>query len=222
MAHELQRFSEPDGLRIARISYDILGVIHGGEFTVDVEVERAGRTIQLLTAEMRGPDGRACIRAHAWRLITSDTSDVAACEDETMPALEHCPPLGEFSTIWPGGYIAQLEARQDPRTRPGRGWSWVRSTVPLVEGEEAPFGEFIRDLDAANGLAPRTLPHGGGFAYPNVDLQVHLYREPTGDWKGLDSRATFGSDGIGLTSSTVSDSSGVVGRVEQMLTVRRV
>lgn len=224
LAHEIDRFTrdaQEKGLRIARISYDILGLIPGGDVTVELAVERPGRTIQLVRAEMTGADGRPCIRARAWLLVTSDTSAAAGLEDEPMPPLKDCRET-DGSAVWPGGYIAQLRLRQHPSARPGRGQTWVSSSFPLVEGEAAPFGEFIRDLDAANGMVTRTRPMGGGYAFPNVDLQVHLLRAPEGEWKGLDTRVSFGADGVGLTSSTVHDAAGVVGHLEQTLTVRRV
>ncbi|MDR6891186.1 thioesterase family protein [Falsarthrobacter nasiphocae] len=221
LAHEIERFSRAEGLRIARLSYDILGLMAGGDVSVTVEMERPGRTIQLVRAEMTGPDGRPCLRARAWLLATTDTEEIAGLEEETMPHREECDPL-DGSAIWGGGYIAQLEGFRHKDSRPGRGWSWVSSTHPLVEGEDAAFGEFVRDLDAANGMAVRVSPGDSGWAYPNVDLQLHLIRAPRGPWKGLDTRVSFGADGVGLTSSVVSDSDGVVGRMEQTLTLRRV
>ena len=220
LAHVLESHPRPEGLRIARISYEILGLMPAGDLDVSVTVERPGRTIQLVRADMTGQDGRVCLSARAWLLATSGTGDIAGHEDEPMPAREDCSP-SDPSALWPGGYIAQLEGYQWSGTRPGRGKTWLRSTVPLIHGEAAPFGEFIRDLDAANGMAPRVRPGVGGLAYPNIDLQVHLFRQPQGDWKGIDSRVAYGPDGVGLTSSVISDAAGVVGHTEQILTLRR-
>jgi hypothetical protein len=63
-------------------------------------------------------------------------------------------------------------------------------------------------------------PGAGNYVFPNVDLQVHLYREPTGEWVGLANSVTFGPDGIGLTSTVLHDANGPVGRAEQILTIR--
>jgi hypothetical protein len=48
-----------------------------------------------------------------------------------------------------------------------------------------------------------------------------MYRQPAGDWLGLDNSVSFGSDGIGLTSSVLHDLQGPFGRAEQILTLRR-
>jgi hypothetical protein len=49
---------------------------------------------------------------------------------------------------------------------------------------------------------------------------VHLFRAPEVGWVGFDTTVTFGTEGLGLTSSTLYDVHGPVGRSEQSLTVR--
>ncbi|MET9388570.1 hypothetical protein ABZY09_48395 [Streptomyces sp. NPDC002928] len=61
----------------------------------------------------------------------------------------------------------------------------------------------------------------GRMALPPVDLSVHLHRHPVDDWLGFDTSVVFGPDGLGITSSVVHDSTGPVGRLEQMVTIRR-
>ncbi len=56
--------------------------------------------------------------------------------------------------------------------------------------------------------------------FPNVDLTVHLHRQPAGPWVGLDTSVVFGPDGCGLTTTVLHDRTGAVGRAEQLLTVR--
>lgn len=64
--------------------------------------------------------------------------------------------------------------------------------------------------------------HPGEWMFPNVDLTVHLFRRPRMGWIGLDTEVTFGETGLGLTSSDLYDEDGPVGRIEQILTVRRL
>ncbi len=56
--------------------------------------------------------------------------------------------------------------------------------------------------------------------FPNVDLSIHLYRQPEGRWVGLDTGVVFGRDGQGLTSTVLHDMHGPVGQAQQILTVR--
>jgi hypothetical protein len=63
----------------------------------------------------------------------------------------------------------------------------------------------------------------GEWLFPNIDLTVHLHRDPLGGpehWVGFDTQVTFGREGVGLTSTTLHDEGGAVGRAEQILTLR--
>jgi hypothetical protein len=61
-----------------------------------------------------------------------------------------------FSSVWGGGFIGSLEARQDVDARPGRGRSWIRTRYPLVAGEtDPPVAAFLKPVDTANGLVVR-------------------------------------------------------------------
>ena len=219
LAHCLEQCSPRPDLRIARISYEILGLIPGGSFDITTKVTRPGRTIELVEAEMVA-DGRTAVRATAWRLATRPTDAVAAVEDEPMPGPEHAGGH-EGMTEWPGGYIASLELRALPGLRPGRGRVWLRTPHPLVENTPvSDLARLIGLVDTANGIATRVPPGGDSWMFPNVDLQVHLYRQPAGEWLGLDTQVTFSADGVGLTSSVLHDLDGPFGRSEQILTVR--
>jgi hypothetical protein len=57
------------------------------------------------------------------------------------------------------------------------------------------------------------------WAFLNIDLDVHLLRQPEGDWLLLDSRTRLGASGTGLASTTFRDVTGVVGTGAQTLVV---
>ena len=219
LVHCLEETDPRPGMRLARFSFEILGVIPQGVFDVTTKVIRAGRTIELLEAELTA-GGRAAVRATAWRLATGDTTEVAAIEDQRMPGPDEADGFDGMS-VWSGGFINSLEFRAVPGRRPGRGQVWVRSPIEMLDGAETtPTVHLLGMVDAANGVAARVQPGGDSWMFPNVDLQIHLYRRPTGQWLGLDTRVSFGTDGIGLTSSVLHDESGPFGRSEQILTVR--
>lgn len=221
LAHSLQKFQPREDLRMARISYDILGLIPEGEFEIVTTMVRPGRTIELVQAELIS-GGRIAVRATAWRLLRSDTSAVEGIEDEPMsgpPDAAHEVKLEE----WQGAYIRSIEIRTLPGHRQGRGRAWIRPLHPLVApGEFSDLARLVGVADTSNGIATRVSPGPGGLAFPNVDLQLHLYREPHGEWLGLQNSVTFGSDGVGLTSTVLCDLDGPFGRAEQILTLRAI
>jgi hypothetical protein len=213
---EVERRLPSDKL-VSRAAFDVLGVIHSGEFTIDVEMVRAGKTIELIEASMRHGNFTS-IRARIWRLAASDTTAVQGCEWSALPAPERMRPL-PFASLWSGGYIDSIEVRQEVEARAGRGRSWVRSRYPLVEGEaDPPIAAFLKLVDTANGLVVRERPGSAFFA--NVDLTVHFFRQPEAGWVGFDTRVNFGPTGLGETWSVLSDLHGPVGTAAQSLTVR--
>ena len=208
----------PSDKMISRVTFDVLGVIHSGEFTVDVNVIRPGRTIELVEAQMRHGQ-RTSIIARAWRLLASDTEAIVGGEWRPLPARTEMSEA-PFSNQWGGGWIASLEGRQGADARPGYAQSWLRSPYPLVDGEiDPPTAAFVKFADTANGLAVREDPKTTFF--PNVDLSVHLTREPVAGWVGFDTRVAFGPTGLGQTTSVLSDAEGPIGTAVQSLTVRR-
>ena len=207
----------PSDKRVSRASFDVLGVIHSGEFTIDVEIVRPGRSIELVEAFMRH-GGQTSIRARVWRLAPTDTTRVQGVEWASLPTPDAMRPL-TFSSVWEGGFIGSLEVRQDAGARPGRGLSWVRTRYPLVAGEtDPPVAGFLKVVDTANGLVVRERPDDVFFA--NVDLTVHFIRPPEAGWVGFDTRVSFGPTGLGETFSALSDINGPVGTAAQSLTVR--
>ncbi|MDN5795148.1 MAG: thioesterase family protein [Intrasporangium sp.] len=217
IAHAIERHEPRHGMQLARVSYDILGVMPARPSTIEVRTLRPGRTIELVEATMSVED-RPVVRARAWRLATGDTSSVADLELKPMPGPDEFPAWTGMK-VWPGGYIRSLDLRSDPARRPGRSRVWLRSPNTLVAGEQvAPTAAFLAYADTANGVAVRVSP--GQWAFPNVDLTIHLLREPVPGWVGLDTRVSFGDNGIGLTSSVLHDVQGPVGTVEQILTIR--
>ncbi len=161
---------------------------------------------------------RPVVRARAWRLARLDTAGVAGGQPEPLTPPDRLSPW-PGSDVWGGGYIRSLEIRPLPGAQPGRSRAWLRTDVTLVDGEpSSDLTRFVGLVDTANGIAVRQPP--GRWLYPNVDLTIHLYRSPVWAWVGLDTTVTFGSEGIGLTSSVLHDVHGPVGRAEQILTVR--
>lgn len=219
LTHAIDLHEPRPDMQLSRISFDILGMIPARPFTVDVRTARPGRTIELVEATMV-VDDRAVVRGHAWRLARSDTSEVAAVELDAMPAPELFPEW-DGSKLWNGGYIAALLGRADPQRRPGRTRTWLRSGSELLEDEPcSPTADLIRVVDTANGIGVRVSPTE--WAFPNIDLTIHLLRDPVPGWVGFDTRVSFGPGGVGLTSTTLHDEQGPVGRAEQILTVRKL
>lgn len=203
-------------LRIARISYDILGTLPIDAVDVEVSVLRAGRTIELVEARL-SHGGRVAVIARAWLLQAFDTRGIAGTAFPDLPPPQGLAPW-DVGETWPGAFVRTVETRRLPQAQ-GRAASWVRSDAELVAGEPvSATAHMLGIVDIANGLAAREPIDQVGF--PNVDLTVHLFAAPAGGWIGLDTLVSFGHDGLGLTHSIIHDLSGPIGTIAQCLSVR--
>lgn len=220
VVHEIERVraqqARPD-LLMSRVSFDILGRIGFEEFDIRVDVVRPGRTVELVQATV-DIGGRSVLAVRAWFLSAQGIAEVAGGEPEPLPAPESLP-VWSLTSVWKGGYIASIDTRAVGEPRPGRAAAWVSTPMDLVAGENASdLASYIALVDTANGIAVRQDP--ADWMFPNMDLTIHLYRQPEGRWTGLDTGVTFGRTGQGLTSTVLHDVRGPVGCAQQILTVR--
>ncbi|WP_185995689.1 thioesterase family protein [Nocardioides campestrisoli] len=220
LAHEVVRDRDArrsDGLAVSRLSYDILGTMPIAPMEVEVRVLRPGRTIELVEATA-SCGGRVGVVLRAWLTAPHETGHVAGTDLPSMPAPDEMEPW-PMSDLWPGEFIATLELRRKDMG-PGRSAAWLRTDHTLVPDEEvSPLAQFATLLDVSNGVAVRTDPRH--FAFPNLDLTAHLFREPVPGWVGLDTTVSFGANGVGLTCTVLHDEQGPLGTVAQTLTVRQ-
>jgi hypothetical protein len=212
--HEIERLL-PSPLLISRIAVDILGTIAVSDFSIEVSVVRPGRTIELVEAAVTR-SSRTVLVARVWRLAAVDTSAVAGGGPHEVPS-DLAP--WDMTSVWPGGYIASLGVRRSPDAVPGRATAWISSPLALVAGEESStLARYAMLVDTANGTCVRQDPRR--WMFPNVDLTIHLHRQPGPGPVGLETTVTFGPTGQGLTHSVLHDAAGPLGRASQVLTVR--
>ncbi len=205
-----------DDLRLGRLSVDILGVMPMESIDVSVKVLRPGRTIELVEARM-SQSGRDAVVARAWLTARYDTTGV---QGSAFPSLPAPGTMDRFnmSEVWPGGFVRSAQIWRNA-IEVGRVQFWLRSDVKLLAGESvSPSAHLLRLIDVANGVASRKAHTE--VAFPNLDLTVSLFRAPLGELTGLDTTASFGPDGAGLTHSVIHDEVGPVGVYTQFLTVR--
>ncbi|WP_291313140.1 thioesterase family protein [Corynebacterium sp. UBA2622] len=204
---------EGDTKKLARVSYDILGRLPLEEARVSVETLRPGKKIELVevTVELAG---RPAVVARIWYLAPQDTADVADPAAQTFPLPDECDDQ-RFSDTWDGGYIRQLTGRKVTGLPEGEFFAWFTSPTRIVDADERiALAEYFSRIDTANGVTAKRSPRE--WAFPNVDLTVHMYRHPEGEWTGLEASNRWGPAGAGVTSTTLHDLRGPLGRVEQM------
>lgn len=216
---ELEIFRPTDHMQIAKIGLDILGLIHLEEFSITTRCIRPGKTIELIESVFEAK-GRTCIVARTWRMISEDTSAVAGLEDKPMPSHTSLPSW-EGMSVWDGGYIRSISKNiKVVERRPGNGRVWLTNNLEMVKDQPtSSFVKLMGMVDTMNGVVVRQ-ENPFTHMFPNVDLQIHLYRIPNGKYLGLEVNQQYGKNGIGLTSAILHDEEGPFGHAEQILTVR--
>jgi len=207
----------PPGMRIGRLTLDILGAVPVAEIAVRTWVQRPGRRICLLAAEMaEGNGSRPVCRMTAWALATSDTADVAA--DRYPPLRED--PAGPLPPDWRGGYLDTVRFRPQQRHSAGARVFWVSPLAGLVDDEPTTaLQRLTMVVDTANGVGAVLDPRR--FVYMNTETTVHLHRAPRGSDFALRARCSVGPDGIGTTTAEIFDADGFVGTSAQLVLVTR-
>jgi hypothetical protein len=220
LVRALERLAGRPGMLLARVTIEVLGPVPAGEVQVGAVVERPGRAVELLAAEMSA-GGRTVLRARAWRLAGGDTAAVAvgAAQPPAPPAdgvLQTVTPEG-----WLPGFVDAMEWRwlAGGLAEPGPATAWLRQRVPLVEGEDpSPMQRLMVAADCANGVAaPLDLR---AWLFVNTELTVHLHRAPVGEWRGVQAHTVVGPSGIGTVSALLHDEHGHTGHSAQALIVR--
>jgi hypothetical protein len=205
------------GVRVGRMTVEILAPVPIAPLTLSASVVRPGRSVEMVEASLAGPDGDV-MRARAWRLAEADiTADWE--QDEPPPGPEDAAALEFFATGERVGWHTAMEIvfARGKFLEPGPATVWMRPRVALVEGEEfTPLQRVMVAADGGNGVSAPL--DWSGFIFINTDLTVHLLRPPEGEWVCLD--AVTHVDGIGMTDTALWDERGRIGRAAQTLLVR--
>jgi hypothetical protein len=215
VARALERCEPREGMRVGRVTLEVLRPVPLAPLELSARVVRSGRSVELLEASLSGPEGEL-MRARAWRLAAGE---VRLAIDDPPPG----PQTGEhrdfFATGQQAGYHTAMDYRfvQGAFLEPGPATVWMRMRVPLVAGERpTPLQRVLVAADSGNGVSAAL--DWRRFIFINTDLSVHLLREPEGEWVCLD--AVTHVDGLGMTDTALYDERGRIGRAAQTLLVR--
>lgn len=219
LVRALERCEPREQMRLARLTVDVLGPVPLGELTISARVERPGKTVELVVAELAA-DGRVVARASGWRHAVTDTAAAATTPGPSLPP----PQQGHPRTRPPGwlpGYLDAVEWRwlSGHLDDAGPAQVWGRLLVAVVDDEEPTDWQRLASFaDSTNGAGARLdLNH---WLFVNTDLTLHLHRAPGGEWIGLDADSDIGPDGAGTAFARLHDQHGPIGRAALALTVR--
>jgi hypothetical protein len=211
----------PAPMRIARVTIDLMRPVPLKPLTLETEILREGRKIQLCAVRLRA-DGVLVVGATVLkvRLQAQPLPDDIANLPVELPQPEASPEdPAQFSNS-PFVTGMQLRAALGKFGVPGPGAIWYRVVRPLVEG--AAVSQAVRAVVAAdfcNGTSAAL--DFRQWIFLNADLTVSMAREPVGEWILLDAESWIGPDGAGLSMARLADTRGYFGRAVQSLVIEK-
>lgn len=214
LARALENAGHGDGFQPARVTVDLLKPTAIAPLQVRTCVQREGRRIRLVDAEVVQNDvvvSRASgvfVRPGEQHLGDIWSSDIhmPPMPPDPGPLPDELPMFvwgygGEGST---GGEFGFAEWHSG-----GPKYIWVRQRRPLVAGETlSPFVEATMAADATSALT-----HWGteGLQYINLDYTLSLTRLPKGPNIGMAAVVHTSHDGIASGTAAVFDEYGPIG-----------
>ena len=211
----------PLPMHIARVTIDLMRPVPVAPLTIETEVLREGRKIQLCAVKLFAA-GVVVVRATVLKI--------------KMQALALPPEVADLPVGLPGPDQSIVEPANfagspfvkaiSMRAARGRfgvvgpGAIWFRVDRDLVEG--SPVSQAMRAVVAAdfsNGTSAAL--DFRQWTFINADLTVSFARQPVGDWILLEGQSWIGPYGAGLAMSRLADQNGYFGRAVQSLVIEK-
>jgi hypothetical protein len=211
----------PDGLRLARLTLDLVRSVPLGVLSLDVATVRPGRRVTVLDATLRDVDGVEVIQARALFLVPTEL-DATVQTPPPFPGPEDSVP-NDWHNPTPMFATHGMEIRfaQGAFRQVGPSIAWFRLAAPLIDGEPTlGVDRVAAAADFGNGIAPAVPWEGHTFINP--DLSVFVERDPVDEWVALEAHTRVQRGSVATAESVLWDRRGRIGRAVQTLLVARV
>jgi len=223
IARAFERMEPGAELPLARLGFEFLSPIPLAPLSLATRIVRKGRRVQELAGELSAGEEVVC-RASALRIqsVPAGLPNDGQLPAESMPEPEHGKTVEFALNRGVGTSLATTGMEMSWLTDPWNGGParvWMRLRHPLLPDEPAtPLVRLVAAADFGNGVSAE-LPFED-YLFINADLTIHLWRQPQGEWIGLDAQTLLPEGGMGTAKSVLHDASGPLGRAFQTLVVQ--
>jgi hypothetical protein len=216
-----ESMSTPAPMHIARVTIDLMRPVPVAPLTLQTEVLRQGRKIQLCAVRLLAADV-VVVNATVLKIRTQALAlpPEAAELPLELAGPDQAPEEKPSFSSSPFVTGISMRAARGRFGVPGPGAIWYRADRPLVEG--SPVSQAMRAVVAAdfcNGTS--AVLDFRQWTFLNADLTVSFARPPKGEWILLDAESWIGPDGAGLAMARLADASGYFGRAVQSLVIEK-
>jgi len=226
LVRELETLGAACPMRLARITVELTRPVPLEPLWMISQVVRPGDKVNIVEASMGRGDGAEVAKVRGVRIRTEDVEFDDGISDDVPPLPETPAEVASLVVDEGGGEAYHSHAVEHRYTSgrfgtPGPTFDWIRLNVPVVPGED-PTGwqRAAAAADFGNGISA-VASFDGSSLFINPDLTIHLWREPEGEWIGLDAQTRTSPTGIGMAESAIWDRQGRVGRGVQSLLLDR-
>jgi acyl-Coa thioesterase superfamily protein/acyl-CoA thioesterase superfamily protein len=204
-------------MQVARATIDLMRPVPVAPLTLQTEVLREGRKIQLCAVRLKA-NGVLTVAATVLKIRKQAQplpgDDIEPPLDVTAPEASRIEPQNS-----PFGSGMTIRAARGRFGGPGPGAIWFRAERTLVEGFA--ISQAMRAAAASDFCNASSALDWQQWTFLNADLTVSMAREPVGEWILLDAVSWIGPDGAGLAVARLADMKGYFGRCAQSLVIER-
>jgi hypothetical protein len=215
------------GMRVARLTVDILKPLPMEPLEVSAEFRRRGRRMAVVDAAMTRADDDTPVATA--RIVALQERDALAAAfgtpGEPLSGPHGIPSRGLIPAAlrdrFPPGFHLSVEIRQS-RDDPGAS-AWLTTPLELIEGESmSPLERCAAICDLTTVMSGEMQPGQEATGQPvlllNTDTTIHLLRPPVGEWFAFSNSSIADRNGIGVAEVTLHDEVGFLGRSAQTVT----
>ena len=208
-------------MRIARVTIDLMRPVPLAPLTIESEVLREGRKIQLCAVRLLA-DNVVVVGATILKIKTRALTLPPEVVDQPVELPGPDQAHEEKPDFSSSAFVTGISVRA-ARGRfgvPGPGAIWYRVDRPLVQGFAV--SQAMRAVVAAdfcNGTSAAL--DFRQWTFINADLTVSFARQPVGEWILVDAELMIGPDGAGLAAARLADARGYFGRAVQSLVIEK-
>lgn len=216
LAH-VARSAAPEDWTIPQITVDYLSPVPIGDLDTACEVVKKGRRTAYVLTELIAGD-RTVARARTWLAAPGESpGGVTQPPDPPAPLpTESSYGRARFAFGFQEAVELRFVAGSFRGMGPGTAWGHLR--VPLVgDAPAAPIERVLALGDFSTGISAEV--ERDQYTYSNLDLSLHLYRQPETTWTCLDAVTVIGHAGAGVCRATLYDETGAIGQSAQSLFV---
>jgi len=211
----------PVPMQIARVTIDLMRPVPVAPLTIESEILREGRKIQLCAIKLLA-DGVVVVGATVLKIKVQDHElpPEAAILPVDLPGPDQSMVEPADNAGSPFTKCISMRAALGRFGMVGPAAIWFRIDQPLIAG--SPISQAMRAVVAAdfsNGTASAL--DFRAWTFINADLTVSFARQPVGEWILLDGESWIGPDGAGLATARLADRSGYFGRAVQSLVLEK-